>query len=69
MNPPLKNYSYGIPGIAIWSSHIAIGIILFYVGYSLINSKPINQWLAILLIVLGSLAVAYHGHLLYVNKS
>lgn len=58
-------YSYGIPGKLIWTTHIIIGIILFYIGYNLLNNVPINKNLAILLVILGSLAMLYHAHLFY----
>lgn len=61
-------YSYGIPGKFIWSMHIVIGLLLFYVGYRALNGWPVSQILALLLVVLGSLAILYHGHLFYVKN-
>ena len=59
------NYSFGIPSPAIWTSHIIIGFFLAYIGYMLLNNKPINQLSIIFLIVLGVFASLYHAHLFY----
>lgn len=63
-----KEYSFGIPGNMIWTGHMLMGALFAYIGYLLLNDLPIRQIFAILLLVLGSLAVAYHGHLMYVNN-
>jgi len=60
-------YSFGIPGNAIWIMHIIIGFIISYVGYAQLNHQNISQNLSIILIVLGVLAMLYHGHLMYLN--
>ena len=61
-------YSYGIPNQAVWTSHIVIGLIIAYVGYSQLNNYNISQLLALLLIILGVLAMLYHGHLMYLGR-
>ena len=61
-------YSYGVPDKFIWTMHIIIGFIIAYVGYSQLNHYNISQILAILLIILGVLAMLYHGHLMYLGK-
>jgi hypothetical protein len=58
-------YSFGIPGPAIWLTHIIIGLILVYIGYNLLNNKEIGQPLIIGLIVVGTLVILYHAHLFY----
>ncbi len=63
-----KEYSFGIPGNLLWTGHIIMGTLLFYIGYQLLNDNMPKQWIAILLLVLGALAIAYHGHLMYVNN-
>lgn len=60
-------YHYNVPGILIWFFHIAIGFILFYLGYEIINHKPISQVSAFILIVTGTLAMAYHTHLMFLS--
>lgn len=60
-------YTYGIPGKLIWSVHILVGLLLTYIGSRIINGQNVGQNLAILLVVLGSLATIYHAHLMYMN--
>jgi hypothetical protein len=62
-------YSYGVPDRYIWIAHIVIGLIITYVGYAQLNHYDISQILAILLIILGVLAMLYHGHLLYLSRA
>ena len=61
----MTTYSFGIPGFAIWSFHIIFGFFLAYIGYMLLNKKDISQPLSITLIIVGTLAIAYHAHLVY----
>lgn len=56
-------YSFGVPSIVIWISHILIGISLFYIGYQFSIQKYSKNY-SLFLIILGSLAVSYHFHLL-----
>jgi hypothetical protein len=59
-------YAFGIPGPAIWITHVLIGLFLVYIGYTLlIGTSELDKRLIILLIVLGSLAMLYHLHLYY----
>lgn len=61
-------YSFGLPGIFVWVFHILAGIFLIYLGNELLNNRQIDSRLAIVLIVVGSLAAAYHSHLLYLDQ-
>ena len=63
------SYSFGIPGPLLWTTHIIIGLLLIYIGYTLLNNGKIGQLLTILLIVLGSVALLYHGHLFYYYRN
>jgi hypothetical protein len=60
-------YSYDMPGILIWITHIVVGLFLFRVGYQTLNHKPIYQLESIILMIFGILATLYHLHLMYVN--
>lgn len=62
-------YSYGIPGPVIWIMHMIIGLLILYVGYVELNHYRVSQLVALLLIILGVLAILYHGHLYYLNGS
>ena len=58
-------YSFGIPGSVVWIIHIFIGLILTYIGYTLLNGKEIGQPFIIGLMVVGVLVMVYHSHLFY----
>lgn len=61
------NYHFGVPGIAIWLTHILSGLLLIYVGYLNLNKVCVNKIISLILIVAGSLASTYHLHLWYFN--
>lgn len=61
------SYSLGTPGYIVWSLHIAIGFLLIYIGYNLVSKTTINHNFGYLLLILGTLAIAYHAHLWYLN--
>lgn len=60
-------YSYGVPGPVIWTLHVLIGLLLLYVGHKTLNNQPINQMISVILMILGTLVILYHGHLAYMN--
>jgi hypothetical protein len=61
-------YHYNLPGYLVWISHILIGAFLLYLGYTVVNTHQIPTWSGTILIILGTLALFYHGHLLILNK-
>lgn len=63
----LRKYSYGVPGPAIWTTHILVGLLLIYIGYMTLNEMQIHQGFSILLLILGSVIILYHSHLMYLN--
>ena len=63
----IMQYSYGIPGTAIWATHLLIGLFLLYVGHATLNHQPIYQTVSVILMILGSIVILYHGHLMYLN--
>jgi uncharacterized membrane protein len=60
-------YHFGVPGYAVWTSHILIGLYLVYVGWVLYDKKRLDKSAPIVLIVLGVLAALYHGHIWYTH--
>lgn len=60
-------YHFGVPGYAVWTSHILIGIYLVYVGWVLYDKKRLDKYAPIVLIVLGVLAALYHSHIWYTH--
>ena len=40
-------YHYGVPGKLIWISHILYGLFFIYLGYRLLENKPINKYISI----------------------
>jgi hypothetical protein len=59
-------YSFGVPGYAVWTSHILIGLFLVYAGWVLYDKKKLDKYTPIVLIVLGVLAALYHAHIWFV---
>ena len=60
-----QTYHYGVPAKLIWIQHILFGLFFIYLGYRLLENKPINKYISILLIVMGVMAILYHSHLWY----
>ena len=54
-------------GLLIYVFHIIMGSFLVYLGYELLNGHKLNNKLILLIIVLGSLAIAYHSHVLFLS--
>lgn len=65
-----NDYSFGVPGWAVWSFHIIFGIFLAYIGYQiLMNPKfTISRNIALLFVIIGVMAILYHSHLAYIAK-
>lgn len=61
----ISHYNFGIDGNLIWPMHIILGFFFLYVGYITLNHQKVSQLMALTLIVLGILAILYHGHILY----
>lgn len=57
------SYQYNVPGWVIWVVHILIGLYLIYLGWLLLNRKPMGNYVAVSLFVLGVLALLYHLHI------
>ena len=56
-------YNFGLKGPIIWMTHILIGIFFAYIGYLLMNNKPVPEYGGIVLLTLGLLAMVYHAYL------
>lgn len=56
-------YYGGLKGPIIWTTHILMGIFFAYIGYLLMNNKPVPKPMAIVVLSLGLLAVVYHAYL------
>ena len=67
MNNSSDNYHFGLPGHLIWILHIILGLLITYIGYRTLNNKNINQILALILIVMGVLAIVYHAHIWFTH--
>lgn len=60
-------YHFGVPGYAVWTSHILIGIYLVYTGWMLYTKNKTDKLAPIMLIVLGVLAALYHAHIWFTH--
>ena len=66
--PGQETYHFGVPAVLVWTSHIIIGALLVYIGYLIIEKKPIGKWIGILLILIGIIAAIYHAHIWYTER-
>ena len=60
------NYSFGVPAILIWLSHIIFGIYFLWLGYSMVCDPKYKLHGSVILIV-GALMFTYHGHIWLYN--
>jgi hypothetical protein len=67
--PGQETYHFGVPAVAVWISHILIGVLLIYISYLIIEHKSIDKWLGILLFVIGLFGALYHIHIWYVERN
>lgn len=63
----MNEYHFKVPGWMIWIFHIVFGMFLTYVGYQVLNNKPVHEFIALALIVIGVMAMTYHAHIWFVN--
>jgi hypothetical protein len=63
-----KTYHFDVPAVWVWISHILIGLLLIYIAYLILEKKTINKYIAILLIVIGVIAIFYHAHIWYIER-
>ena len=64
----MTTYSLGVPGPVIWIWHILVGLVLLYVGYNLLNDRPIPTALIYAFLIVGPAAIVYHSYLYYANS-
>ena len=63
----MSEYSFGVPAILIWLSHIIFGSYFLWLGYNLINEAKYKIHGSIIMVV-GALMTTYHAHLWIYNK-
>jgi hypothetical protein len=59
----METYHFGVPEWVVWFSHIVMGAFFVYVGYALVLRQKLPTYVAITVLVLGVLAILYHGHI------
>ena len=59
------NYHFGVPAVAIWLTHIVLGLYFCVVGYMMLNNYKLHQAISLSFIVMGVLMMLYHAHLWY----
>ena len=52
------SYSFGVPSLVIWLSHITFGLYFIYLGYKMIN-YPKLKIDGLTILVVGALMTAY----------
>lgn len=61
----MSEYHFGIPGNAVWLSHILMGVYFIYLGYKITDNFKFD---GLVLSGLGLLALSYHAHLWYLES-
>ena len=61
-------YHFGVPGIAIWLSHIVFGLYFIYIGYKMLNYPKLKIY-GLSILVVGALMSTYHVHLWFFHKT
>ena len=59
----MSHYSFGVPGIVIWSFHILLGLWFIYIGRKALNDGIITKNTALIILVLGAFGALYHSHI------
>jgi len=62
-------YAYGLSYGVVATVHVLVGLFLAWLGYQLLNKKPVGQPVAVTLIVLGALVSLYHVHLWWSRRN
>lgn len=62
------NYHFGVPAVAIWLTHIVLGLYFCIVGYMMLNNHKLHQVISLSFIVMGVLMLLYHAHLWYNSR-
>ena len=58
----MSTYHFNVPMMAVWSSHILMGLYFLYLGYQLLDSRRMD---GVALLIIGALATLYHAHIWY----
>ncbi len=58
-----ETYHFSVPGPVIWITHIIIGLFLTYFGYASMKHQVFPDYIYIVVIILGVLAILYHSHI------
>jgi hypothetical protein len=61
-------YHFGVSGLTVWVTHILLGLLLSYIGYSGVGNGKISKNMSLILLVTGVLAASYHAHILYIQR-
>lgn len=64
-----EKYHFGVPGYAVWTTHIIVGLFLIYAGWMLHMKKKLDKATPIVLIVLGVVVILYHAYLWLTSKN
>ena len=60
----MKSYHFGVPGYVIWTTHILVGLLFLYTGYTTYQKQKLPEYISILYLILVVVVIVYHGYLL-----
>ena len=44
----MKSYHFGVPGYVIWTTHILVGLLFLYTGYTTYQKQKLPEYISIL---------------------
>ena len=59
----MTSYHFGVPGYVIWTTHILVGILFLYTGYTTYHKDKLPEYISVLYLILGVVVILYHGYL------
>ena len=59
----MVSYHFGVPGYVIWTTHILVGLLFLYTGYTTYHKHKLPEYISVLYLILGVVVILYHGYL------
>lgn len=65
----MKTYHFGVPAVLVWLIHIIVGLLFVYIGYLILEGKPLGKWIGVAFITTGIIMSLYHLHIWFYERS
>tara|TARA_B100001059_G_scaffold132746_2_gene132832 strand:- start:5001 stop:5195 length:195 start_codon:yes stop_codon:yes gene_type:complete len=64
----MASYHFGVPGYVIWTTHILVGLLFLYTGYTTYQKQKLPEYISVLYLILGVVVILYHGYLFSMKR-